>query len=137
MSDFNPGPEWVAVDIRDENTAVYELAQYGDDGQLVGAWVREAPLPTEPYTFILVTWKDGGHSVLTLVDGEWCANANITKGHTPHQLAKQITGFEVLSEPRAVTAKAVLDRLFEAMQGNGMVPGRALTEASREFGVES
>lgn len=120
--------------------AIYPyLVQFNSEG--IGRyWVREEPvppLPTEPYTVIYTTGAKGysDWALVRRVSEDW---AELAKGSvfTDEQLLRCITGFEVLSEPRAVTAKTVIDyiRMDENVYD---IDEEALTRASREFGVES
>jgi len=82
--------------------------------ELAGETTPVPPLPTEPYTVIRVTWKppyEERPDVLMLVnDGHsWqCYGQH----DTPRYLADRISAFEVLSERRAVIAKAVRAEFF-------------------------
>jgi hypothetical protein len=144
MNDFDPGKGWVNQQFHslDDEVPRGTVAFREEDGSW-SYWVREAPmppLPTAPYTVIRVTWRrdfplPGGvgptsDRVLDSI-GNW---QPITPGGTyrPASLQRDITGFEVLSEPRAVTAKAVLDEVAGWIETT-----EAYDEVAREFGVES
>lgn len=88
------------------------------------------PLPTAPYTVIRVTWAENGHNGdLTLhSDGLWYGRAMRSYGPS---LLKDITGFEVLSEPRAVTAKAAV----EFLTNETLAPLDAVDMLAQHFGV--
>lgn len=134
MSGFDPGPGWREVTDSEYRHSLGQprlLSTDGSQGQGTRYWVREAPvppLPTAPYTVIRVTWKDtGDQERLVLSDsGTWWGPL-MADG-----LRERITSFEVLSEPRAVTAKAVIDRVSEMWTGD-----ERIWDVAREFGVES
>jgi hypothetical protein len=115
-----------------------------ETGRIARAWVREQPappLPEIPYTVIRVMWadpEDDSNDVFALQRTLWVsADCSIDAV----QLRLTITNFEVLSEPRAVTAKAVLGRLLSRFEAEGMPFGANGVEAieltGRDFGVES
>ena len=117
MSDFNPGPGWVAVEPADmvaPESGVEEVLHL-IPGKQVQRFVREAPvppLPTAPYTVIRVTWKplDAMRTyVFVLLDGFW------RNKHGEVLDPAGVDSFEVLSEPRATTAKAVLEYIRDTI----------------------
>lgn len=111
------------------------------------------PLPTEPYTVIGVTWDPkqtgyAGHVLVKLPPDayhEWSFGGDDGDGYgSAESLQREIVGFEVLAEPRAVraneVAKAVLGRLLTKLaDGRIRAVGlhEAIDETGREFGVES
>jgi hypothetical protein len=116
VSDFDPGPGWVEVSPT-EATANREYVKH-NTADTVQVWVREVPvpaLPTAPYTVVRIEQRnDARPAVLTLAeDGYWYLVESTATRHSTATLAGLIAGFEVLAEPRAVTAKAVLDRVVE------------------------
>lgn len=125
---FDPGPGWRPLaddEILDEHA---ESLTWGNAYSRL-AWTREAPvppLPTAPYTVIRVPsgqewWRDLRGNWRDLVNGELVSFLGVTS-------------FEVLSEPRAVTAKAALDRAAMSLEANGAIPD--FRDVAREFGVE-
>jgi hypothetical protein len=112
MSDFNPGPGWRQVD-KFPGYDHEHVAAVTPQGKSL-YWVREPPvppLPTAPYTVIRAWWGTDTWSALTLAeDGAWLSARG--NAYNDDELA-QMVRFEVLSEPRAVTAKAVLDAIRE------------------------
>lgn len=131
MNAWTPGPGWREV----SGTAqTPDLVQYMD-GLPIRLWVRESPvppLPTEPYTVIRPEWKNGplDSDKLWVLDEEGLWGA---AGWDPSVLADCITGFVVLAEPRAVTAKAVIDRAREHFLYDDA--RRYLSNLATEFGV--
>jgi hypothetical protein len=112
MSDFNPGPGWRDATSSELPSGVPQIVEYNADGIVVRCWLHEAPvppLPTAPYTVIRVTWRStGGVEVLILNERmKW----RTLDGIHAQAIEEDATSFEVLSEPRATTAKAVLDRI--------------------------
>jgi hypothetical protein len=106
---------WREINVRGEEAsiyAVYQLAEYDKEtGNLKRAWVRESPvppLPTEPYTVVRVTRCDEEPTLVGAVlhldpkDDRypWVGEGDAWPADT-------IQGFEVLSEPRTVTAMAM------------------------------
>jgi hypothetical protein len=138
MSDFNPGPGWREVDPTE--TSGREVVSHFPVGAKAGRyWVREAPvppLPTAPYTVISVTEStdpDLRGQVLTFDGAGYWSNSGHTLG--PASMARRVQAFEVLSEPRATTAKAVLDRISAFELPLAVEP--VLITVRDEFGVES
>jgi hypothetical protein len=84
----------------------------------------------------------GVEDVLTLHDDGWYDAEGAGWEKNSLTLARSITGFEVLAEPRAVTAKAVLERVRQegliqlALAANPR-NGDAFDAIARDFGVES
>ncbi len=130
---FDPGPGWDDV----TDTIEWESAELvqcePDGGEPIRWWNpsdRRPPLPTEPFTVILVT--PGDDVWLRTFGGGWAA-VGLTNIRGPLDPAR-VTSFEILSEPRAVTAKAVLDRVREERPDlTGTM--RVVEELAREFGV--
>jgi len=116
MNAFDPGEGWREVRSTDALQGRDQLVLYPNGGRTADRryWVREdlmPPLPTVPYTVIRVTWKDGQPAKeYALIGGRWGVMR-------PDELAEQMAGFEVLSEPRAVTAKALLAELEDYFDG--------------------
>lgn len=114
MSDFNPGPGW--VDVTDDP---HEIKPSDDhivsriDG-VTHYFKREAPmppLPTATWTTIRVIWRDSdnvGAIYHRTPQGKWGP-------YEEDDLFANITSFEVLSEPRATTAKAVLEYIRDTI----------------------
>lgn len=139
MSDFQPGEGWREIDVNTRHTGKDMIAFYPRGEQENRAWVREdpvPPLPTAPYTVIRPNFKDQElttgwpEAMLLGSDGNWRASGWF---RTAPNLAREITGFEVLAEPLAVTAKAVLDRIASEPWAREV----DLSKWRSEFGVES
>ena len=141
MSDFNPGEGWREVrygaELSGHEHITWDSTGLADSTARI--WVREEPvppLPTEPYTVIRVTWKDEvtrqllEDDLMLDIDGMYWLDAG--DEIAPEALTKRIAGFEVLSEPRAVTAKAVLDRIASEPWAREV----DLTKWRCEFGVQ-
>ena len=129
MSGFDPGPGWREV-IGTQATPA-PCVSYSD-GQVVRRWVREAPvppLPTEPYTVIRAALPNGTSDVFIRNELGWYLLGEMEAPVHP----LNFTAFEVLSEPRAVIAKAVLDRC-EELAG---YPVSIVQTVRREFGASS
>jgi hypothetical protein len=143
MSDFDPGPGWREVTEREWlSTPIdadhLELASNGK----IRHWVREVPvpaLPTAPYTVIRVTWRDDQRDpdeyalMVGTGTGKWAYLLTDAGTFSSDVLATLITSFEVLSEPRAVTAKAVLDHIWNENGG----PVNGYVDLAKHYGVES
>ncbi|MET0590549.1 MAG: hypothetical protein ABWZ77_05175 [Naasia sp.] len=136
MSDtFDPGPGWREVER--VPTSVEDVAS----ARIGGVWhyfAREAPvpLPTEP-GYYLTTEPDygGGPVVVELLNspaGQW-----VDAGDRQYLNADQVRDMLPLVrlEPRAVTAKAVLDRFYRAWLDDDDVT-EAIDIVQREFGVD-
>lgn len=139
MSAFEPGPGWRELaDDEVPNPWLREIVAWYADGQNIKRrWVSEVPvppLPTVPYTVIRVTWHQADvpyELILRDEDRGWYFVG--TEDHLqPETLAAKITGFEIVSEPRAVTAKAVLD-FVDLTDG---LSGGTYRAAAAEFGVD-
>lgn len=142
MSDFTPGEGWreMNADERYEGPRRDQLMWTGTAVGDVRYFVREEPmppLPTADGTVIDVVWSDHGrertYNRLTLASNRWWP---ITNGdwHGPHFLVERIRSFEVVSEPRGVTAKAVIARVRERERAF-VQDTRVLGEIADEFGV--
>jgi hypothetical protein len=124
MSNMFPPPEgWREArpgELRGEDYfTVIHTAPGGKETRI--SFVRKAPvppLPIAPYTVIRVTWKPGRDGAvketyaLSHSLNMW-TNVNTGAQHSPRELFGGTAEWEVLSEPRAVTAKAVLDGVRE------------------------
>lgn len=141
MSDYiEPGEGWREADHDDDMLGDKVEARING---LTRTWVREQPLPTTPYTVIEPHWKPGQGPVMPKVirfamtlheDGHW---RGMGWFRTTESLQKQITGFELLSEPRALadgkyaekirreTAKEVIDYIEDYMGQGWSVFDRA------------
>lgn len=142
MNDFDPGEGWMNVQLDPSvplGAAAPGTVAFREDDGSWSYWVRpDLELPTEPHTVIRVAWAlDMGHSDLVLAgtSHKW-VNWISGIGFDPNVLSRRIIGFEVLSEPRAVTAKAVLDRV-RSREHEFVKDTRVLDGIAREFGVES
>lgn len=136
MTGFDPGEGWREVHVEEATCGKRTVREFDEEGMTEHVWVREVlvpPLPTEPYTVIRAHWNDPafGDVMWLAQDGTW-RYGNGDRVHTADP-AEGMSGFEVLSEPRAVTAKAVLDRVRQ-FQERGLV-GSDLDAIAREFGV--
>jgi hypothetical protein len=90
------------------------------------------PLPEEPYTVIRAQIQGGGTLAFICYEDGW---HYLHGARASDRELSEITGFEVLSESRAVTAKAVL--LGVVLRGITTDDDAELVALSREFGVES
>ena len=145
MTDFDPGEGWRRVTAFTGHTG--ERIQWWS-GTEWHNWIREEPvppLPTEPYTVIRCSYPTSESVRVRLPNGTW-------NGQSDDYVRAELTGFEVLAEPRDVnderyvkgydaarreTAKAVLDRILpyvDAYYISG--DGNPIDEIAREFGVE-
>lgn len=124
------------------------------DGSRDRYWVREEPvvplppLPTAAYTVIRVTWVPMHRALNDLFmllpekymnDSQWRGAAGSSK---QAWLIERISGFEVLSEPRAVVTKAVLGRVRETGVMHLLLlanpaNGDELDQIAREFGASA
>jgi hypothetical protein len=135
MNDYDPGPGWREVDTSASSAEDHTLRLVERGGRILQAWVREesvSPLPTEPYTVIRVTSDIDelkGDYALGL-DRRWWS---LGRGIYIEYFGPGLTAFEVLAEPRAVTAKAVLDRIASEPWAREI----DLTKWATEFGVTS
>ena len=145
MSDtFDPGPGWRKTDGFEADNVKSgpdpRVVEFWD-GRGWTYWVREVPvplLPTQPYTVIRVTWDDGAETTEDLILSEDDGWVNLANDH-PLALGPMIS-FEILSEPRAVTAKAVLLAAWDEIRGDDSLGGDvwdAFGGTAREFGVTS
>lgn len=144
MNDWTPGEGWREVDVNGEEAqyVVYGLAEYDQDtGAIKRAWVREEPvppLPTVPYTVIRVQQKnEAAPAVLTLADdGYWYLLEPHTVRHSARELSRIVDSFEVLAEPRAVTAKALLAEA-RAYVFQALAEDISFEHIAKRYGVES
>lgn len=140
MTAFNPGDGW-ELGVTGPSRSGEEYIEHVVGGEY-RRWFRTHPvpaLPTEPYTVIRVEWKRGCRAgmgdVLTKMP-------NIDRwvdwgGQTTNDVTGRLTRFEVLAEPRAVTAKAVLDAVREHDNEGLSTFRRSLDRIARDFGVSS
>lgn len=140
MNGFDPGPGWVRGEDPEIVAAESGLEEvlHLVPGKRVERFVRRArvrPLPTAAYTVIRVTWspnygRQKPTSILVKQDEHgWYGDGY---AGTPEVLSKDIVSFEVLSQPRAVTAKAILDRV--RLDGHDHRP--ILNQIAQEFDVK-
>jgi hypothetical protein len=133
MSGFEPGPGWREVD--PEDAGHIDLAAMDPEtGRVARAWVRAEPtpsLPTAPGYYVGVT---GGVYRLDVGDDEPVWDDTFGNPQDVEDLTRELPLDRL--EPRAVTAKAVLDRV---RYWTGQLGGsQALIEVvAREFGVGS
>lgn len=143
MSDFNPGPGWT-LGVTGPDSAGGPGLEYVEHVMADGSyerWFREEPvpqLPTEAYTVIWAEWsrkeaEARQHSAyLILIAGIWY-EPHFGRDWKPRHLLRHIDSFRVESEPRAVTANAVLDRIAD-YDKPGTVGVRF--SVARDFGVD-
>lgn len=155
MSDFDPGEGWREVE-RDGFAPDVPYLLFAQPGQLNRVWIPEEPvppLPTEPWTVVLVKWReprDGATEASLMWDG-YTWSAEQVGSFQVNWLRSRITGFEVLTQPSSVldaageafeaglkrvrreTAKAVLDRRRELYFEGHEFPDEQI---AAEFGVE-
>lgn len=138
---FNPGPGWIQVT---EGEYISQGTGHGprlnmEDGGLGRFWVREPPappLPTEPGYYAAQQPSYGETVVVELLRmpaGQW-----VDAGDRNYLDAAAVAamGPLVRLEPRAVTAKAVLDRVREERPDlTGTM--RVVELLACEFGVQS
>jgi hypothetical protein len=136
MSDFNPGPGWRDIGKQQIPEGAESIVHMTGPNQWQ-AWVREETVPPLPngegYYVIQVTESEEPALWGQVLFGEgelgYWANSKHTLG--PGAARLRIKAFEVLSEPRAVTAKAVLNRVRDYTDA-----AKAARKLEREFGVE-
>lgn len=131
---FEPGPGWREIALEERPT--YGVLVEWIEKVATRAWVRKAPmppLPTEDWTVIQGVWRDSIlHEQFYLAGGQWWSMPNQGKGYDPRHLADALQSFEVLPEPGAITAKAVLDRVWRYVGDYEW-----LDNLRREYGAES
>lgn len=133
MSSYNPGPGWRAADQQDD---VRDCIAYWDSvTRTWSRWVREAlvpALPTSPHTVIRAHWgADLRTDLWWTAEGNWVSPLGSTYDEAD---MAQLVRFEVLSEPRAVTAKALPDRINNELLPLSVQP--VLITVADEYGVE-
>lgn len=143
MSDtFNPGPGWVERPGMNYAPEGVETIAWSD-GKTVRRFVREAPaapLPTEPGYYVAPPPSYGDTVVVELLHspaGQW-VDAGDRQYLTPEDVRE--LGPLVRLEPRAVTARAVLDRVRDTSLIQFAVAANPANAAeydaiAREFGV--
>lgn len=130
MSDFDPGAGWRAWQpgtLLPEEHVVYRRAGFPDR-----FWVRDVPvppLPTEPGWY--ANTKHFGALYLRK-DGYWLTASGSTV--RPENIHDRNL---VLMEPRAVTARAVLDRINQEYPPGSFMDLTGLQSIAREFGGDS
>jgi len=135
VNEFEPGEGWREITFAEGCEGGREIISYRHPGPGPSSytyWVREdpvRPLPTEPYTVIRAALPNGTSDVFIRNELGWYLLGEMEAPVHP----LNFTAFEVLSEPRAVIAKAVLDRC-EELAG---YPVSIVQTVRREFGASS
>lgn len=126
MSDtFNPGPDWVKVPDQ-ASTVEYDEILLHYIGTVRTKWGRKPkmpPLPVEPGYYV----DEDGCAWRLDTDGEW----DDTFGNPLDEFTEPTVPL-TRYEPRAVTAKAVLEKV----RWNTDVSHDTLEPIAREFGVD-
>jgi hypothetical protein len=145
MSDFDPGEGWRSIGKNLIPEGAESIVHATGPTEWT-AWVREdpkPPLPTARYTVILVNWKDESDTSPVLIRlgsptrPQWLTDAGEIVGNADW-VERHITGFEILSEPRAVTAKALLEEVREYLPLGFDDPSQhQLDLLADEFGVDA
>lgn len=144
MSDFNLGDQvdWHGtsgriVGLIVDPAAVIEMP----NGQKVTVGLdvlTRAPLPTAESSVIWAEWSGDEaearqHSAyLVLIAGTWY-EPHFGRGWQPQELLRHIDSFRIKAEPRAVTARAILDHIWNENGG----PVNGYTDIAREYGLDS
>lgn len=143
-SDFNLGDGWREIPDRgpvDESLIgreVISIGRYGG-GSGIRWWVREEPVPQLPTDIgAVITWResnDAGPNVSVFAEletaTEWRVNGFDLDDADGIESRTRGKKWEIL-EPRAVTAQAILDHIWNENGG----PVNGYTDLAKEYGVD-
>ena len=131
MSDFNPGEGWRLTSDYEEYRNAEDSIRLDETGAGPRFWVRESPvppLPTAVNSAIRAYWGSELQTDLWLTDFGWVSRLGSV--YREADMA-QLVRYKVLSEPRGVTAKAVIEYIRDTVGDDYFG-----TVISDHFGVE-